>query len=128
MELRGKYVMLSEGARGSLAKQIIANYKLDKNADYPKFGLGMKEIWEIDPSNHKLGHVEHSLGWPLGGEAGGGSFIYHLEDNQVYVGFTVHLDYKNLMCSRTWLSNNSSTTHRWLNYWKAVDARHMVHA
>ena len=95
MELRGKYVMLSEGARGSLAKQVIAKYKLDKDADYPKFGLGMKEIWEIDPSKHKLGHVEHSLGWPLGSEAGGGSFIYHLEDNQVYVGFTVHLDYKN---------------------------------
>jgi len=95
MELRGKYVMMSEGARGSLSKQLIEKFNLDKDSDYPKFGLGMKEIWEIDPAKHKLGHVEHSLGWPLGGEAGGGSFVYHLEDSQVYVGFTVHLDYKN---------------------------------
>ena len=60
-----------------------------------KFGLGMKEIWQIDPAKHKLGTVTHTMGWPLGSNAGGGSFIYHLENNQVYVGFVVHLNYKN---------------------------------
>ncbi|WP_027834477.1 electron transfer flavoprotein-ubiquinone oxidoreductase [Maritalea myrionectae] len=95
MELRGKYVFFSEGARGSLSQQLIEKFDLAKDADHQKYGLGMKEIWEIDPAKHKLGHVEHSMGWPLDKDAGGGSFIYHLEDNQVYVGFVVHLDYKN---------------------------------
>ncbi|MFT7310814.1 MAG: electron-transferring-flavoprotein dehydrogenase, partial [Paracoccaceae bacterium] len=95
MVLNGKYVFLSEGVRGSLSKQVIAKYALDANCDVPKFGLGMKEIWEIDPAKHSEGAVIHTMGWPLGGNAGGGSFIYHLDNNQVYVGFVVHLNYEN---------------------------------
>ncbi|WP_411889369.1 electron transfer flavoprotein-ubiquinone oxidoreductase [Yoonia sp. SDW83-1] len=95
MELHGKYVFLGEGVRGSLSKQVIAKYELDAKSDVQKYGLGMKEIWEIDPEKHKEGTVTHTMGWPLGGNAGGGSFIYHLENNQVYVGFVVHLNYKN---------------------------------
>ena len=95
MELRGKYVFLSEGVRGSLAKEVIAKYDLSAGKCPQKFGIGMKEIWEIDPAKHKLGSVTHTMGWPLGGNAGGGSFIYHLENNQVYIGFMVHLNYEN---------------------------------
>ncbi|MEO5615456.1 MAG: electron transfer flavoprotein-ubiquinone oxidoreductase [Cypionkella sp.] len=95
MVLAGKYVFLSEGVRGSLAKEVIAKYDLSKGHEPQKFGLGMKEIWQIDPAKHKLGTVTHTMGWPLGSNAGGGSFIYHLENNQVYVGFVVHLNYKN---------------------------------
>ncbi|WP_300513295.1 electron transfer flavoprotein-ubiquinone oxidoreductase [Aliiroseovarius sp.] len=95
MELHGKYVFISEGVRGSLAKEIIAKYDLQAGRDVQKFGIGMKEIWEIDPEKHREGTVTHTMGWPLGGNAGGGSFIYHLENNQVFVGFVVHLNYKN---------------------------------
>ncbi len=95
MELHGKYVFLSEGVRGSLSKQVIAKYDLAKDSDVPKFGIGMKEIWEIDPEKHREGTVTHTMGWPLGSNAGGGSFIYHLDNNQVYVGFVVHLNYEN---------------------------------
>ena len=95
MELLGKYVFLSEGVRGSLSKQVIAKYDLAKDSEPQKYGLGMKEIWEIDPAKHKPGTVTHTMGWPLGKNAGGGSFIYHLDNNQVYVGFVVHLNYKN---------------------------------
>ncbi|WP_295317018.1 electron transfer flavoprotein-ubiquinone oxidoreductase [Roseobacter sp.] len=95
MELHGKYVFLSEGVRGSLSKQIIEKYSLSDGHEPQKYGLGMKEIWEIDPDKHKEGSVTHTMGWPLGSNAGGGSFIYHLENNQVYVGFVVHLNYKN---------------------------------
>ena len=95
MELHGKYVFLSEGVRGSLAKEVIAKYDLGKDSEPQKYGLGMKEIWEIDPAKHKEGSVTHTMGWPLGSNAGGGSFIYHLDNNQVYVGFVVHLNYKN---------------------------------
>ncbi|MEM9677707.1 MAG: electron transfer flavoprotein-ubiquinone oxidoreductase [Pseudomonadota bacterium] len=95
MELHGKYVFLSEGVRGSLSKQVIAKYSLDDGKEPQKYGLGMKEIWEIDPAKHQPGKVTHTMGWPLYGKAGGGSFIYHLDNNQVYVGFVVHLNYKN---------------------------------
>jgi len=95
MELHGKYVFLGEGVRGSLSKQVIAKYDLAAKSDVQKYGLGMKEIWEIDPAKHKEGTVTHTMGWPLESKAGGGSFIYHLENNQVYVGFVVHLNYKN---------------------------------
>ncbi|MEH6361346.1 MAG: electron-transfer flavoprotein:ubiquinone oxidoreductase, partial [Amylibacter sp.] len=95
MVLYGKYVFLSEGVRGSLSKQVIAKYDLAKDADVPKFGLGMKEIWDIDPAKHNEGTVTHTMGWPLGSNAGGGSFIYHAENNQVFIGFVVHLNYKN---------------------------------
>ena len=95
MELHGKYVFLGEGVRGSLSKEVIAKYDLSKGKEPQKFGLGMKEIWEIDPKNHREGTVTHTMGWPLGKNAGGGSFIYHLDNNQVYVGFVVHLNYAN---------------------------------
>ncbi|WP_019953511.1 electron transfer flavoprotein-ubiquinone oxidoreductase [Yoonia vestfoldensis] len=95
MELHGKYVFLGEGVRGSLSKQVIAKYDLDAKSDVQKYGLGMKEIWEIDPEKHRPGTVTHTMGWPLDSNAGGGSFIYHLDKNQVYVGFVVHLNYKN---------------------------------
>ena len=95
MVLYGKYVFLSEGVRGSLSKQVIAKYDLAKDADVPKFGLGMKEIWDVKPENHNEGEVTHTLGWPLGNEAGGGSFMYHIDNNQVYVGYIIDLSYKN---------------------------------
>jgi len=95
MELHGKYVFLSEGVRGSLSKQVIAKYDLAADSDVQKFGIGMKEIWEINPEKHSEGTVTHTMGWPLNSNAGGGSFIYHLDNNQVYVGFVVHLNYKN---------------------------------
>ena len=95
MELLGKYVFLGEGVRGSLSKQVISKFSLDADADPQKYGIGMKEIWEIDPAKHREGTVTHTMGWPLGSNAGGGSFIYHLDNNQVYVGFVVHLNYKN---------------------------------
>ena len=95
MELRGKYVLLGEGVRGSLSKIVMDKYNLSEGHEPQKFGLGMKEIWEIDPAKHKEGTVTHTMGWPLGKNAGGGSFIYHLDNNQVYVGFVVHLNYEN---------------------------------
>jgi len=95
MELLGKYVFLGEGVRGSLSKRAIAKYDLAKDSEPQKYGIGMKELWEIDPAKHKEGRVTHTMGWPLGRNAGGGSFIYHLDSNQVYVGFAVHLNYKN---------------------------------
>jgi len=95
MELHGKYVFICEGVRGSLAKDLIAKYDLSQGKEPQKFGLGMKEIWEVDPEKHREGSVTHTMGWPLNGNAGGGSFIYHLENNQVYVGFVVHLNYRN---------------------------------
>ncbi len=95
MELLGKYVLIGEGARGSLAKQIITKYKLSEGREPQKYGLGIKELWQVKPENHQLGLVQHSFGWPLDMKTGGGSFLYHLEDNQVAVGFVVHLNYKN---------------------------------
>lgn len=95
MELHGKYVLLGEGVRGSLSKQAIARYGLAEDADHQKYGLGLKELWEVKPENHHPGRVEHAFGWPLDNATGGGSFLYHLEDNQVVVGFVVHLNYKN---------------------------------
>ncbi len=95
MELAGKYVLIAEGVRGSLAKEIIARFDLSKDREPQKFGLGMKELWEVKPENHRQGQVTHTMGWPLGAKVGGGSFMYHLEDNLVSVGFVVHLNYQN---------------------------------
>ena len=95
MELRGKYTFLAEGARGSLAKQAIARYHLDRGREPAKFGIGLKELWQIDPAKHQPGLVTHSFGWPLDSKTGGGSFLYHLEDGLVSVGFVVHLNYEN---------------------------------
>lgn len=95
MELRGKYVFLSEGVRGSLSKEIIQKYALSDGHEPQKFGLGLKEIWEVDPANHQEGTITHTMGWPLDNNAGGGSFIYHAEKNQIFIGFVVHLNYAN---------------------------------
>ncbi len=95
MIVSGKYVLLGEGVRGSLSKQVIAKYGLSDGVEPQKYGLGMKELWEIKPEKHREGLVMHTLGWPLGNQAGGGSFVYHFENNQVAIGFVVHLNYAN---------------------------------
>ena len=95
MELRGKYVLFAEGARGSLAKQLIARFGLQQGREPQKFGIGLKELWQIDPALHQPGLVQHSFGWPLANNTGGGSFLYHLGDGLVSVGFVVHLNYTN---------------------------------
>ena len=95
MELHGKYTFIGEGVRGSLAKQLIGKFDLNRNSDPQKFGIGIKELWQVDPSKHQEGLVQHSFGWPLDMKTGGGSFLYHLEDNQVAVGFVLHLNYRN---------------------------------
>ena len=95
MELRGKYTLFAEGARGSLTKGLVARFGLDKGREPQKYGLGIKELWRLDPSKHRPGLVQHSFGWPLDNATGGGSFLYHLEDGQAYVGFVTHLDYSN---------------------------------
>jgi electron-transferring-flavoprotein dehydrogenase len=95
MELRGKYTLFAEGARGHLTKQLIKRFKLDEGREPGKYGIGLKEVWQIKPENHKPGLVQHSFGWPLDMKTGGGSFLYHAEDNLVYVGFVVHLNYEN---------------------------------
>lgn len=93
MELLGKYTLFAEGARGSLSKQLIAKYSLDAKSEPPKFGIGLKEVWEIDPAKHQKGLIQHSFGWPLNNRTGGGSFLYHYDDNKIAVGFVVHLNY-----------------------------------
>jgi electron-transferring-flavoprotein dehydrogenase len=95
MALMGKYVLIGEGARGSLAKGLIRRFELDADCEPQKFGIGLKEIWEIDPARHKPGLVQHTFGWPLGMKTGGGSFLYHFDENLVSVGFVVHLNYEN---------------------------------
>ena len=95
MELRGKYVMIGEGVRGSLAKELMAMYNLREDCDVQTFGIGFKELWELDPEKHNEGMVMHTGGWPMDFNTWGGSFIYHLDNNQAYVGYVVGLDYKN---------------------------------
>ncbi len=95
MALLGKYVLVAEGARGSLAKELIRRFALDEGCEPPKFGIGLKELWEVDPARHRPGLVQHSFGWPLDRRTGGGSFLYHFGENLVSVGFVVHLNYRN---------------------------------
>ena len=95
MELLGKYTLLAEGSRGHLGKQLIANFKLDAGADPQSYGLGIKELWEIEPANHQPGLVVHTAGWPMTSDTYGGGFLYHLEDNKVTLGFVTGLDYSN---------------------------------
>ncbi|MBP5955683.1 Electron transfer flavoprotein-ubiquinone oxidoreductase [Pseudomonas fluorescens] len=102
MELRGKYTLFAEGCRGHIGKQLIKRYNLDSDADAQHYGIGLKEIWEIDPAKHQPGLVVHTAGWPLdimGTENTGGSFLYHLENNQVVVGLIVDLSYSNTYLS-----------------------------
>jgi len=95
MELRGKYTLFGEGVRGSLSKELIRKFNLDENCQTQKFGLGIKELWEVDPKKHRKGLIQHSFGWPLKASVGGGSFLYHFDDNLVSIGLVVHLNYKN---------------------------------
>jgi electron-transferring-flavoprotein dehydrogenase len=95
MNLLGKYVLIAEGARGSIAKQVIARFDLEAGRDPQKYGIGLKELWEIKPEKSRPGHVQHTFGWPLDNETGGGSFLYHYADNTIALGFVVHLNYKN---------------------------------
>jgi len=95
MELRGKYTLIGEGARGSLAKQLIQRFELSDGREPQKYGIGLKELWRVKPENHKPGTVQHTMGWPLDNQTGGGSFLYHWGDNLVSVGYVVHLNYKN---------------------------------
>jgi len=95
VEIKGRYTVIAEGARGSLAKEIIARFKLDQGREPQKFGIGIKELWEVRPEKHKPGLVQHSFGWPLDNRTGGGSFLYHYGANLVSVGFVVHLNYRN---------------------------------
>ncbi|PPD03095.1 MAG: electron transfer flavoprotein-ubiquinone oxidoreductase, partial [Methylocystis sp.] len=95
MELKGKYTIFAEGARGSLTKQLLAKYDLCANSEPQKFGIGFKELWRIPKEKHKDGLVQHSFGWPLAADTGGGSFLYHFDDDLVSIGFVVHLNYSN---------------------------------
>ncbi|WP_455911164.1 electron transfer flavoprotein-ubiquinone oxidoreductase [Pseudomonas putida] len=102
MELRGKYTLFAEGCRGHIGKQLIQRFNLDSDADAQHYGIGLKEIWEIDPAKHQPGLVVHTAGWPLdimSNENTGGSFLYHLENNQVVVGLIVDLSYSNTFLS-----------------------------
>ncbi|OAK65620.1 electron transfer flavoprotein-ubiquinone oxidoreductase [Variovorax paradoxus] len=95
MELLGKYTVFAEGARGHLGRQLIARYKLDAGKDPQTYGLGVKEVWEIDPKRHQPGFVLHTAGWPMKSDTYGGAFLYHMEDNKVTMGFITGLDYSN---------------------------------
>jgi electron-transferring-flavoprotein dehydrogenase len=93
--LTGKYTLLAEGARGSLTKQLIRRFSLDAESGPQKYGIGLKELWEVPKEKHRPGLVQHTMGWPLENSTGGGSFLYHFGENLVSVGFVVHLDYAN---------------------------------
>ena len=95
MELRAKYTIFAEGARGSLTKALIDRYKLNQDRDHQKYGLGVKELWQVSDAVFRPGLVQHSMGWPLPNKAGGGSWLYHFDDNMVSVGFVTHLNYEN---------------------------------
>ena len=99
LELRGKYVFIGEGVRGSLAKQLMERFNLGDGAEPQKFGIGLKEIWQVPDEVFRPGLVQHTVGWPLDNNTGGGSFMYHFGDNYVSIGFVLHLNYKN-----PWLS------------------------
>ncbi len=95
MELRGKYTLIAEGARGSLTKLLVTKFDLAQADNPQKYGIGLKELWQVAPEKHEPGLVQHSFGWPLDNRTGGGSFLYHYGDNLVSVGFVVHLNYEN---------------------------------
>ena len=95
MELRAKITLFAEGCRGSLSEKLIKEFSLRSEASPQTYGIGIKEIWQVEAAKHRLGHVEHSVGWPLDADTYGGAFIYHLEDHQVAIGYVVGLDYAN---------------------------------
>jgi electron-transferring-flavoprotein dehydrogenase len=95
MELRAKYTLFAEGARGNLSKTLLQRFGLGEGREPQKFGLGLKELWQVAPEKHRPGLTQHTFGWPLDSRTGGGSFLYHFDDNLVSVGFVVHLNYEN---------------------------------
>ena len=95
MELRAKYTLFAEGCRGSLSQELMSRFNLRDGIDPQKYGIGLKELWQVAPAKHRPGLVLHSQGWPLDSKTGGGSFMYHFEDQLVAVGFVVHLNYEN---------------------------------
>jgi electron-transferring-flavoprotein dehydrogenase len=95
MELRAKYTLFAEGARGNLSQQLIQHFSLAADREPQKFGIGLKELWQVVPDRHQRGLVQHTFGWPLDNRTGGGSFLYHFDDNLVSVGFVLHLNYDN---------------------------------
>ncbi|HEX2581905.1 MAG TPA: electron transfer flavoprotein-ubiquinone oxidoreductase [Dongiaceae bacterium] len=95
VELRARQVMVAEGCRGSVTRKLLARYRLDAQSDPQTYGIGLKEIWEIDPARHREGHIVHTVGWPLDRATYGGSFLYHAENNQIFLGFVIGLDYRN---------------------------------
>jgi len=95
MELRGKYTVFGEGARGSLTKSLIRRFELNRDSDHQKYGLGVKELWQLPDATFRPGLVQHTMGWPLPNKAGGGSWLYHFDDNLLSVGFVTHLNYEN---------------------------------
>jgi electron-transferring-flavoprotein dehydrogenase len=95
VELRGKATLFAEGCRGSLTKVLVERFGLRKNADPQTYGIGIKELWEVTPEQHRPGEVMHTVGWPVDRKTYGGSFLYHLENRQVAVGFVIGLDYEN---------------------------------
>ena len=99
MELLAKYTIFAEGSRGHLGRQLIANYKLDEGCDPQSYGIGIKELWEIDPARHEPGLVVHTAGWPMDDSTYGGSFLYHMEDNKIALGFITGLNYSNAYLS-----------------------------
>ena len=125
MELHAKYTVFAEGARGHLGKQVIARFKLDEGKDPQGYGIGIKELWEIDPKRHQPGLVIHTAGWPLENDTSGGSFLYHMEDNKVALGFITHLNYSN-----PWLSPFEEMqrwkTHRNIRWYLEGDEEHGI--
>src|SRR6185369_4708835 len=95
VELHGKQTLFAEGCRGSLTKTLFERFKLREECDPQTFGIGIKELWEVDPAKHSQGKITHTIGWPMDGATYGGSFLYHLENIQVAVGFVIGLDYEN---------------------------------
>ena len=95
MEIHAKYTFFAEGCRGHLGKQLKEKFNLEQNIQPQTYGIGIKELWEVDPAKHKKGEVMHTAGWPLSNDTYGGSFVYHLDHNQIAIGFVVGLDYQN---------------------------------
>ncbi|MCV2509756.1 MAG: electron transfer flavoprotein-ubiquinone oxidoreductase, partial [Neisseriaceae bacterium] len=95
MELLAQQTIFSEGCRGSLTKTLLRKFNLDKDSDVQTYGIGIKEIWEVPENQHQEGLVMHTVGWPLPMNVYGGSFMYHMQDNKIYIGYVIGLDYNN---------------------------------
>ena len=128
MALHAKYTLFAEGARGHLGKQLISKFQLDAGKDPQTYGIGLKELWEIDPAKHQPGLVIHTAGWPLNADTYGGSFLYHLENNLVAVGYVVGLGYETLTFHP--LKNFSATkrTRPFADFLRVVNDFLTVHA